>query len=539
MTQKSKAYIDELLDMSDPPDTSNCQSEVSQYYTGRNILVTGSTGFFGILLIERLLRCCPGIAKIYMLMKGKKGKSTEERFKEHFDNIIYDRLKQEQPEFITKVIMIEADMSEVNLGLSAENRERFLDTNVIFHMAANVRFNETMRGAVNINIRGTKQILLFAREMPNIEAFVYVSTAYSYCVHSFIEEKYYPSPLKTDEILTLTEILSNEKLDEITPILVGEWPNTYVYTKAIAEDTVRQYGVGLPVCIVRPSIVTSTAKEPVSGWTNNMYGAMGIVVGSALGLLRTLHCVPENIADIIPADYIIANLIVAAWDVAERKSTLLSIDSTDLNVLPETERTPIYNYVSSVQNPITWKEFMRLNEEHGLCVPSMKLMWYYMLILNRHRSVHEICSIFLHIIPGAIFDLVAILSGRQPMLLKAYKKINTFNNVISYFSAGQWQFRDDSVVKLWDRLNPVDREIFDFNIQDLSWDEYMQKLMLGLRLYMANETTDNLEEARARYKKLKIAHYTVLTTGSFLLLWAIVSLASFIISFFWQNFLIY
>ncbi|EFN79576.1 Fatty acyl-CoA reductase 1 [Harpegnathos saltator] len=482
MTQKSKAYIDELLDMSDPPDTSNCQSEVSQYYTGRNILVTGSTGFFGILLIERLLRCCPGIAKIYMLMKGKKGKSTEERFKEHFDNIIYDRLKQEQPEFITKVIMIEADMSE---------------------------------------------------------AFVYVSTAYSYCVHSFIEEKYYPSPLKTDEILTLTEILSNEKLDEITPILVGEWPNTYVYTKAIAEDTVRQYGVGLPVCIVRPSIVTSTAKEPVSGWTNNMYGAMGIVVGSALGLLRTLHCVPENIADIIPADYIIANLIVAAWDVAERKSTLLSIDSTDLNVLPETERTPIYNYVSSVQNPITWKEFMRLNEEHGLCVPSMKLMWYYMLILNRHRSVHEICSIFLHIIPGAIFDLVAILSGRQPMLLKAYKKINTFNNVISYFSAGQWQFRDDSVVKLWDRLNPVDREIFDFNIQDLSWDEYMQKLMLGLRLYMANETTDNLEEARARYKKLKIAHYTVLTTGSFLLLWAIVSLASFIISFFWQNFLIY
>lgn len=56
MVQKSKAYIDDLMGISDPPDTNNCQSEVSKYYAGRNILVTGGSGFLGILLIERLLR---------------------------------------------------------------------------------------------------------------------------------------------------------------------------------------------------------------------------------------------------------------------------------------------------------------------------------------------------------------------------------------------------------------------------------------------------------------------------------------------------
>lgn len=56
MAQTSKAYIDDLLDMSDPLNTSDSQSNVSQYYKGRNVLVTGGSGFLGILLIERLLR---------------------------------------------------------------------------------------------------------------------------------------------------------------------------------------------------------------------------------------------------------------------------------------------------------------------------------------------------------------------------------------------------------------------------------------------------------------------------------------------------
>lgn len=38
------------------------------------------------------------------------------------------------------------------------------------------------------------------------------------------------------------------------PRLLRAWPNTYAYTKAIAEDTVRTVGKDLPIGVFRPSI---------------------------------------------------------------------------------------------------------------------------------------------------------------------------------------------------------------------------------------------------------------------------------------------
>ena len=101
--------------------------------------------------------------------------------------------------------------------------------------------------------------------------------------------------------------------------LIGKWPNTYAFTKAIAEDTVRQYSTGIPTCIVRPSIVISVAKEPLPGWINNVHGAAGAVFGAAIGLLRTLYCPPENVAELVPADYVISHIVVTSWDLAKRK----------------------------------------------------------------------------------------------------------------------------------------------------------------------------------------------------------------------------
>lgn len=36
--------------------------------------------------------------------------------------------------------------------------------------------------------------------------------------------------------------------------LLGRWPNTYTYTKAIAEDVVRTQGQDIPFGVFRPSI---------------------------------------------------------------------------------------------------------------------------------------------------------------------------------------------------------------------------------------------------------------------------------------------
>lgn len=57
-------------------------SQVQEFYKGKNIFLTGGTGFLGIAIIEKLLRTCPDIASIYLLMRPKKGMQIEDRLTE-------------------------------------------------------------------------------------------------------------------------------------------------------------------------------------------------------------------------------------------------------------------------------------------------------------------------------------------------------------------------------------------------------------------------------------------------------------------------
>lgn len=45
-----------------------------------------SQGFMGKVLIDKLLRTCPGIENIYMLIRQKKGKDIHTRIEELFDD---------------------------------------------------------------------------------------------------------------------------------------------------------------------------------------------------------------------------------------------------------------------------------------------------------------------------------------------------------------------------------------------------------------------------------------------------------------------
>lgn len=65
--------------------------------------------------------------------------------------------------------------------------------------------------------------------------------------------------------------------------------------------------------------VTSTAYEPVCGWINNFFGPQGVTVGAAMGMLRTLHCDSNVLADLIPVDLVINATIALAWDTAQTK----------------------------------------------------------------------------------------------------------------------------------------------------------------------------------------------------------------------------
>lgn len=68
---------------------------VQDFYKGRNVLITGGTGFMGKVLIEKLLYSVPDIGKVYVLMRPKRGKSVAQRLEDiqrlavRYENIRY------------------------------------------------------------------------------------------------------------------------------------------------------------------------------------------------------------------------------------------------------------------------------------------------------------------------------------------------------------------------------------------------------------------------------------------------------------------
>lgn len=63
-------------------------SHVTEFYNGKSIFITGGTGFLGICLIEKLLRCCHDVTNIYLLIRSKKGKEITERLEELTKNSV-------------------------------------------------------------------------------------------------------------------------------------------------------------------------------------------------------------------------------------------------------------------------------------------------------------------------------------------------------------------------------------------------------------------------------------------------------------------
>lgn len=54
-------------------------TEVTKWYNGKTIFITGGTGFMGKVLIEKILYSCPTIKRVYVLLRNKKGKTPSQR----------------------------------------------------------------------------------------------------------------------------------------------------------------------------------------------------------------------------------------------------------------------------------------------------------------------------------------------------------------------------------------------------------------------------------------------------------------------------
>ncbi|XP_030937157.1 probable fatty acyl-CoA reductase 4 isoform X3 [Quercus lobata] len=101
------------------------------------------------------------------------------------------------------------------------------------------------------------------------------------------------------------------------------WPNTYVYTKALGEMLLEQFHQNLPLAIVRPTMVTSTYKEPFSGWIEGARTIDGVITAFGKGRLKSFLGHPNSILDVIPADMVVNSIIMAMVTHANKSSQII------------------------------------------------------------------------------------------------------------------------------------------------------------------------------------------------------------------------
>ena len=185
----------------------------------------------------------------------------------------------------------------------------------MFHCAATVRFDEDLSKALIMNVGAVSFIISLCKKMKQLRSVVHVSTAYCHCQRPHIEEKSYPPPMEPGQALSLLDTLDKKIMDSpsFTKMLIGERPNTYTFTKALAEELIMTEARELPVCIVRPSIVLSTWQDPVPGWVDNLNGPTGLFLIAGIGVMRTAVIHEDLLTDGVPVDACANLTIASAW----------------------------------------------------------------------------------------------------------------------------------------------------------------------------------------------------------------------------------
>ncbi|XP_034541660.1 fatty acyl-CoA reductase 1 isoform X2 [Notolabrus celidotus] len=469
---------------------------IPEYYAGKNVLITGATGFMGKVLLEKLLRSCPEVKTVYVMVRSKAGQSPQARITEMINCKLFERVQEEQPDFAKKIIAMSSDLILPELDLSKEDQSILAENiNVVFHCAATIRFNEALKDAVQLNVLATQKMLALAHRMKHLEVFLHVSTAYANCDRELIEEVVYTPPVDYRKLIDSLDWMDDELVSALTPKLIGERPNTYTYTKALAEYLVQQEAGDLNVAIIRPSIVGASWKEPFPGWIDNFNGPSGIFIAAGKGILRTMRASNDAVADLVPVDVVINATIAAAW--YSGSQTL----SRPRNII-------VYNCTTGGINPFHWGEVENCINMTFKTNPLEQAFRRPNVNLRSNPFTNQYWTTVSHTLPALLYDGYLRLTGHKPWMMKTITRLHRAMMVLEYFTSHSWVWNNDNVSMLMSQLSPQDRKMFNFDVRQLHWAEYMENYCMGTKKYVLNEELSGLPAARKHLNKLRNIRYT-------------------------------
>ena len=157
---------------------------ISATLAGKRIAVTGSTGFLGTALVERLLRCVPDAELVLLVRPGRRGAEDRVR-REVLKNDCFDRLRRElggQTPFdaltALRIRGIAGDVSVDGLALDDAGRALLASCDIVIHSAATVSFDSPLDTAVEVNLLGPVRIAAELQRLGVTPHLVAVSTCY-------------------------------------------------------------------------------------------------------------------------------------------------------------------------------------------------------------------------------------------------------------------------------------------------------------------------------------------------------------------------
>lgn len=262
----------------------------------KEFVFTGFPGFIASQLIRVVAKKEKGIAAIVLPTEMDKAKR--------------EAVEIERLYHCGSIRLMEGDITKKGLGLNKEDSAYLKEKEVVFwHLAAIYDLAVPRDIAWKVNVEGTSHVNQFVSELPNLERFMYFSTAY----------------VAGDREGTLYE-------DEL--IRPKNFKNFYEETKFEAELLVEAMKDAFPVTIIRPGIVRGHSE---TGETIKFDGPYFFL--NMIDRLRNLPFIPyigksTAFINVVPVDYILeASVYLSEHTAAEGQTVHL----TDPNPHPVEE----------------------------------------------------------------------------------------------------------------------------------------------------------------------------------------------------------
>lgn len=238
----------------------------------------------GVYLIRKLLQ--EKRNHVTLLVRPGKNVSSEQKARDILNKYLGEDFFDARSD---RISIVRGDVTYDNLGID-EPAYRDLSTKIstIFHSAASIDFNLPLSEARDINVKGTKNVLEFAKSChrtKGLQCFNYISTAY---------------------VAGSSRNLFNER-----QIYIGQtFSNTYEQTKCEAEKQVLQeLESGLPCIIFRPSIIGSHSITGETTPSNILFDFMRQFCRESLPVFL---CEEDSAINIVPIDYFLDALTMIA-----------------------------------------------------------------------------------------------------------------------------------------------------------------------------------------------------------------------------------